>query len=144
MNMKSLLKQYSANEKKNAHSENLLLLANLFGNEEEKREALLQAESKRNMDAKDYRMPDAIAWSINDYYYKHLIVDRLYGRLEEWAENTRPNPSADRLRGRSPTMEQAAGCMSYEERVNELEAEGLTRSDAQGVVDAEDKAEETS
>lgn len=28
--------------------------------------------------------------------------------------------------------------MSYEERVNELEAEGLTRSDAQGVVDAED------
>ena len=44
----------------------------------------------------------------------------------------------------TPTTEQAAGDMSYEERVNELEAEGLTRSDAQGVVDAEDKAEETS
>tara|TARA_R110000765_G_scaffold369170_1_gene459391 strand:- start:27 stop:188 length:162 start_codon:yes stop_codon:yes gene_type:complete len=26
----------------------------------------------------------------------------------------------------------------YEKRVNELEAKGLTRSDAQGVVDAED------
>tara|TARA_R110000851_G_scaffold303152_1_gene460686 strand:+ start:95 stop:223 length:129 start_codon:yes stop_codon:yes gene_type:complete len=26
----------------------------------------------------------------------------------------------------------------YEKRVNELETEGLTRSDAQGVVDAED------
>ena len=97
--MKTLLAAYTANEKKNAHSENLLLLANLYGNEEEKREALRQAESKRNVDEGDYRMPDDVARSINDYYYEHLIMDRLYGRLEEWSENTRPNPSADRLRG---------------------------------------------
>ena len=103
MTIETLLEQYTANEKKNAHSENLLLLANLYGNEKEKMEARRQAESKRNADAKDYRMPDDVAWSINRYYYKHLTVDRLYGRLEKWSENTRPNPSADRLRGRSST-----------------------------------------
>jgi len=37
----------------------------------------------------------------------------------------------------SNTKQTAADLSDYERRVQELEAEGLTRSDAQGVADAE-------
>lgn len=82
---RAVLAAYAANEKKNAHSENLLLLANLYGNEKEETEARRQAESKRNADAKDYKMPNDIARSICDYYYEHLSVYRFHERLEERA-----------------------------------------------------------
>ena len=77
MTIQSILRQYKYNESINAHSENLLLLANHFGTEEEQREALRQAESKRDVDARDYQMPRYLAESINAYYYKHLTTQPL-------------------------------------------------------------------
>lgn len=65
-------RKYKWNEDRNLHSENLLLLANAFGTDEEKREAARQAASKRDIDAVNYQMPAHIAESINNYYHTHL------------------------------------------------------------------------
>jgi hypothetical protein len=68
----ALKRKYKWNESHNFHSENLLLLANAFGTDEEKREAERQAASKRDIDARNYEMPTYISRSINAYYRTHL------------------------------------------------------------------------
>tara|TARA_R110000822_G_scaffold24160_1_gene73935 strand:+ start:1023 stop:1295 length:273 start_codon:yes stop_codon:yes gene_type:complete len=65
-----LLEAYRENEEINAHSENLLLLANLFGTPEEVIHCERRAKAHRSCDGPSYEVPAHVASSVNRYHKK--------------------------------------------------------------------------
>lgn len=75
MNTQELRDQYRENEAHNFHTENLLLLAENFGTDEQVQEVTKRI---RTLDAekRGYIIPRHIAGEINALYYTHLVSNR--------------------------------------------------------------------
>lgn len=67
----AIRRKYLRNEDRNFHSENLQLLADNFGTEEEQRETARRVTSL-SPDFRPYELPHHISESVNAYWDKHL------------------------------------------------------------------------
>ena len=68
----TIRRKYLRNEDRNFHSENLQLLADNFGTEEEQRETARRAASLSLDYFQHYKLPTYISENVNAYWHKHL------------------------------------------------------------------------
>jgi len=67
----TIRRKYRWNEDRNFHSENLQLLADNFGTEEEQKETARRVASM-SPDFRPYELPIYISENVNSYWYKYL------------------------------------------------------------------------
>ena len=71
---KTALHIYKMNEEANCHAENLVLLANIFGDETEQQLARMNLQRRNRLHCVDQKLNDLAVFMINVYYYELRIL----------------------------------------------------------------------